>query len=197
MTNHLGFANILVTIEKYEGVVNHMKKLIPLVALLILFTACAPAHGVSYTDDEQIEQKAEYANDFDPEISALEIEQFSSLLEMNGDSIVTDSVEILYDLNDNPSFLLAEIEPQGFAILFRNSSVISEKYTSDGAVNPYRSVSGQKYYAGPMCYIVFNNSTYTDILSGTALRDIDISRAKFATEQTLERLHQMQGDEVK
>ena len=96
------------------------------------------------------------AKALDSEVSPYEIEQFAALLETDETNI---NVEILYDLNDNPSFLLAEIKPYGFAVLFRNSSVISEKVIGEGVDNPYNSVSGKKYYAGPMCYIAKNSDT--------------------------------------
>ena len=135
-----------------------------------------------------------HAKALNSEIADYEVEQLASLLEVDKTDI---SVEILYDLNENPSFLLADISPQGYAIVFREASKISEMSTEGEPGSPYGSALGKKYYAGPMCYIVKNDDTYTDVLTGKALSNADIVRARSATEQALEKLHQMQGDEVK
>ena len=136
-----------------------------------------------------------YANALDSEINDFEIESFASMLETNKENI---TVEVLYDLNDSPVFLLASITPYGYAIMFREALAISEMSIAEGVTSPYSSLSGKKYYAGPMFYIVMNNGIYTDVISGKTLDRNTILRAGQVTDNALDKLvHSQSAPQVR
>lgn len=89
---------------------------------------------------------------FEPEISDFEKEELASLLAIDSEDIL--SVEVVYDFYDEPSFLLVDTVPGGYAIVFREFGVISERSAGKEAVNPYGTLDGIKYYAGPMNYFI-------------------------------------------
>ena len=68
---------------------------------------------------------------FDSTVSESEINIFASLVNDGTNSINPHTVEVLYDLSGNPSFLIADIVPYGFSIMFRYAAVISEQGTSE------------------------------------------------------------------
>ena len=96
-------------------------------------------------------------------ISPFEINVFASLVNDGTYAINPQTVEVLYDLSGNPSFLIADVMPYGFAIMFRDAAEISELNVSEGAVSPYLMARGRKIYAGPSghcslccCRVSFN-----------------------------------------
>ena len=68
---------------------------------------------------------------FCPTVSTNEIDVFASLVDDGTNAIDPRTVEVLYDLSGNPSFLIADIVPYGFSIMFRYAAVISEQGTSE------------------------------------------------------------------
>jgi len=121
-------------------------------------------------------------------ISPFEIDIFAS--RVNNDTIAIDpqTVEVLYDLSGNPSFLIADIMPYGFAIMFRHATEISEQTTSEGAINPFATARGRRIYAGPMTYIDFYGGVYVNLLSGEPLNNEIIEHLRRATETALANL---------
>ncbi|MCL2358015.1 MAG: Ig-like domain-containing protein [Defluviitaleaceae bacterium] len=114
-------------------------------------------------------------------VSALEIDIFAALVSDGANVINPQTVEVLYDLSGNPAFLIADIVPHGFAIVFRRSAEISEIIISEGAVNPYIYARGRKIYAGPMAYIDFYGGVYTHLLTGRELSDGNVRHMQSAT----------------
>ena len=121
-------------------------------------------------------------------VSAYEINIFASLVNDDTNSIIPQSVEVLYDLSGNPSFLIADVLPHGFAIIFRDAAEISELITSEGAVNPYLTARGRKIYAGPMLYIDYYDGVYTDLLRRRELNDNAVRHMSAATEDALDNI---------
>ena len=124
----------------------------------------------------------------DPTASDYEITIFSSLVNDGTKAVDPQTVEVLYDLNGNPSFLIADIIPHGFAIMFREAHEISEQAATEDTVNPYLTAMGQKVYAGPMSYIDFYNGVYTNLLFELELSDNAIQHMSLTTENVLTHL---------
>jgi len=118
-------------------------------------------------------------------VSALEIDIFAALVNDGTNAINPQTVEVLYDLSGNPSFLLADIEPYGFAIMFRRAAGISGMATSEGAINPFTTARGRKIYAGPMAYIDFYDGVYTNLLTGRELGGGDVRHMQEITASVL------------
>ncbi|MCL2355913.1 MAG: hypothetical protein FWC70_01980 [Defluviitaleaceae bacterium] len=172
-----------------------MKKFLSVFLIFILLNALAvqisaqdmsgttgPAIGM---DAFMFDSDAFMYNDY---VSALEIDIFVALVNDGTNAINPQTVEVLYDLSGNPSFLLADIVPYGFAIMFRRAAEISEMVTSEGATSPFAMARGRKMYAGPMAYIDFYDGVYTNLLTGWALGNASVQHMQMVTENVLDDL---------
>lgn len=124
------------------------------------------------------------------EVSDIEKEQLATLLSIDSEDIL--SIEVVYDFCDEPSFLLVDIAPYGYAIVFREFNIISERSVSEGAVSPYDAIDGKKYYMGPMGYFFYNNDKYIDILTQAEFNSNDIPMIKRAITEIMDKLRDRQ-----
>jgi RNA recognition motif-containing protein len=154
--------------------------------LCLLYFASSCDNNINSSGSEPTEPAESmydlYIKNLNPEVSEDELEQIASQLEIDVENV---TVEILYDLNDNPSFILVDTAPYGFAVMFRNPIIASERSRADGTINPYASVNGKKYYGGLFSYIVLNNDAYTDIRTGNELTKADIIKSMSAIKEVL------------
>jgi len=121
-------------------------------------------------------------------VYGFEIALFASLVDDGENAINPQTVEVLYDLNGNPSFLVAGVIPHGFAIMFRDAIAISEKITTEGVTNPFASARGRKIYAGPMMYIDYYNGVYINLLREQEIGGNHIQSMSMITESVLSNL---------
>lgn len=114
-----------------------MKKLIALIISFSIILSCFgfPIHA---------------ANDANDTVSDEEIFELRACIRNHGFSAEQLVASVLYDDNDNPTYIFAASE-EGYAILDRGTFRFNE--CGDG--NPYEDyMDCVKYYGGPLCYFV-------------------------------------------
>lgn len=123
-----------------------MRRLTSLLTVMMIILSFFPKSIVADSDllmAEEVVTKAEY---------------------INAQKLEFDDYDVLYDINNRPSFLLIELKCGGYIIASRNNGVISEMSLTSNS--PYKSMTGEKlYYYGPMNYTNFSIDSISKVNS--------------------------------
>lgn len=118
---------------------------------LFMLICIYPISFVSADNDSELtEEEKEYAIDI--------IAESISNIEQQIYTVTT--IDVLYDINKEPTYILAELEPQGYAIFTRTKLWLSEYAV--GIDSPYKKEAEQyKLYYGPHNYDSCNSLNTT------------------------------------